>query len=439
MSLSRAERFTLAACTLLAMGTYAASVRFPFVYDDVQIIRDNATLHSLAGWREILTQTRGGHYLYRAITELDFAVAWALGGGRPALFHAVNVLLHGAVTALVYLVARGGLGPVGAGAAALVFAVHPVHVEAVAGAVGAAELLAALFTLVAALAYRTDGRLAATAPGDRRRGLTSFGTLAAVGLALASKESAFAAPGVLLLMDWWEGRRTGETLTEPFRRHALLWLATVALSLEWLWLRAGIVGGLAGDHPAPGLEGLGLVGRALDGKEPRPFLRRRTLVVDALLDDAVHARPDLHLPRSLRLAHGIDRDRHLLRRDADHRDRHRGRRRGGAVRAAAQPAHPARGGSLPPLPRRRARGEGDTGECHFRRSHPDPGRIRHRQFQEETQPHGRKRSPAAHRHPGGGRQVGPLFPLRSRQRRHRRNPLRRRRIQHGASAFHFLE
>ena len=48
MSLSRAERFTLAACTLLAMGTYAASVRFPFVYDDVQIIRDNATLHSLA-------------------------------------------------------------------------------------------------------------------------------------------------------------------------------------------------------------------------------------------------------------------------------------------------------------------------------------------------------------------------------------------------------
>jgi protein O-mannosyl-transferase len=263
MSLTRTERLTLAASVLLAIGTYAGTVGFQFVYDDVQIIQQNAVLHSLAAWREILTQTWWGHYLYRPFTEFVFAVEWALGGGRPALFHAVNALLHGAVTALVYLVALGGLGPVGAGAAALVFAVHPVHVEAVAGVVGAAELLAALFTLIAALAYRADGRLADAGAGGWRRGLAAFGTLAAVGLGLTSKEMAFAAPGVLLLIDWGEGRRTGEPLGQRFRRHALLWLATVALSLEWLWLRAGVVGGLAGDHPAPGLEGAGFVGRAL--------------------------------------------------------------------------------------------------------------------------------------------------------------------------------
>jgi hypothetical protein len=263
VSRSRAERVTLAACVLLAVGTYAQTVGFRFVYDDVEIVQRNAVLHSLAGWREILTQTWWGHYLYRPFTEVVFAVEWALGGGHPGPFHAVNVLLHGVVTALVYLVARDGLGPLGAGAAALVFAVHPVHVEAVAGIVGCAELLAALFTLAAALAYRADGRLAAVGGGSWRRIVTSFGTLTAVGFGLASKESAFAAPGVLLLMDWWETRRTGEALSRTFRRHGVLWFATVALSLEWLWLRAGMIGSLAGDHPAPGLEGAGLVGRAL--------------------------------------------------------------------------------------------------------------------------------------------------------------------------------
>jgi hypothetical protein len=263
MSRARVERLTLAACVLLAVGTYAQTVGFQFVYDDIEIIQHNATLHSLAGWRQILTQTWWGHYLYRPFAELVFAVEWALGGGHPGLFHAVNVVLHGAVTALVFLVARGGLGPLGAGAAALVFAVHPLHVEAVAGIVGCAELLAAMFTLVAALAYRADGRLAARGDASWRRGFASFGTLAALACGLASKETAFAAPGVLLLIDWWEGRRTGEALRQRFRRHAVLWLAAVALSLEWLWLRSGIVGGLAGDHPAPGLEGLGLAGRAL--------------------------------------------------------------------------------------------------------------------------------------------------------------------------------
>ncbi len=263
MSLTRAERATLAAAVLLAIGAYAQSVGFRFAYDDLFIIQGKTLLHSLANWREILATTWWRESLYRPFTELWFAVDWAIGGGSPLPFHVVNVLIHATTTALVYLLALGGLGPVGAGAAALVFAVHPVHVEAVANVVGRAELLAALFTLIAALAYRADGRLAAANDRTWRRWLASFGTLAAVGLGMASKESAFAAPGVLILVDWWEGRRAGEPLATRFRRHAVLWLATVTLSLEWLWLRSSVVGGLAGDRPAAGLEGEGLVGRSV--------------------------------------------------------------------------------------------------------------------------------------------------------------------------------
>ena len=79
--------------------------------------------------------------------------------------------------------------------------------------------------------------------------------LAALLLALASKESAFATPALLLLMDWAGAREEGVPAATRFRRHAGLWGATVSLTAAWLLLRARILGGLAGDYPAPGLGG----------------------------------------------------------------------------------------------------------------------------------------------------------------------------------------
>ncbi len=257
----RAERWTLAACVLLGLGAYAQTAGYQFVYDDVHLIQDKVEVHSLAHWRALLT-TPLWFDLFRPVSQLTFALDWAVSGGDPRYFHVVNAVLHAGVSVLVYLLARGGLGILGAGAAAMVFAVHPVHVEAVANLVGRAELLAAAFTLLAALAYRTDGRLATAGDRSWRRGAASFGTLVALALGLGSKETAFAAPGVLLLIDWLEGERTGERAVHRFRRHWVLWAASVALSVEWLWVRTLVVGGLGG-QTAPGLQGEGLWGRAL--------------------------------------------------------------------------------------------------------------------------------------------------------------------------------
>ena len=74
--------------------------------------------------------------------------------GDPFGFHLVNVLLHATVSALVLLLLLGlGAAIPAAWAGAAVFAVHPVHVEAVATVVGRAELLAARFFLAAAIVY----------------------------------------------------------------------------------------------------------------------------------------------------------------------------------------------------------------------------------------------------------------------------------------------
>src|SRR5207247_5366773 len=79
-----------------------------------------------------------------------FALNHALGGLDPVGFHAVNVLLHAAACVLLAVVLGEVTGrPLLAGTAALLFAAHPVHTEAVASVVGRAEELAALLGLAA--------------------------------------------------------------------------------------------------------------------------------------------------------------------------------------------------------------------------------------------------------------------------------------------------
>ncbi len=258
-----ADQWGLALSVLLALGAYATSVGHDFVYDDVHVIAENPLFHSMANWRAILGSAWWGPELYRPVTALTLAVDWSVGGGDPHLFHAWNVVFHAVATGLVFVLARRWIQTFGATVAAALFAVHPVHVEAVANVVGRAEVLAGLFTVAAAIVYAADGDLARSGDRSWRRWIASLGSLGLLALALGSKESAFATPGIFLIVDWLDAKRAGERSVDRWRRHWIVWLASVALTAEFLWVRMLVVGGLTGVHAAPGIEGEGLVGRLL--------------------------------------------------------------------------------------------------------------------------------------------------------------------------------
>lgn len=252
------DRLALAACVLIAVAAYAATFRHGFAYDDLAIVVNNPPLHDLANWREILRSTWWHDAVYRPLAALTLALDWTVSGGQPWLFHGVNVVLHAVATALVFVLVRGMLGTAGGVVAGALFAVHPVHVEAVANVVGRAELLAGVFAIGAVLLYRADGILAAAGATGWRRGASALGMLGCLVLALASKETAFVLPGLLLLDDWWSARRRGELVETALRRHWVLWTASVALTAEWLWVWVSVVGRLSGGGIAPGLVGAGL-------------------------------------------------------------------------------------------------------------------------------------------------------------------------------------
>ncbi|XP_068611588.1 protein O-mannosyl-transferase TMTC1 [Brachionichthys hirsutus] len=95
------------------------------------------------------------HKSYRPLCVLTFKLNVLLHGMAPLSFHVVNVALHCAVTCLLMFTCERFAfeDPRLAFVTALLFAVHPVHTEAVSGVVGRADVLACLLFLLTFLTY----------------------------------------------------------------------------------------------------------------------------------------------------------------------------------------------------------------------------------------------------------------------------------------------
>ncbi len=178
MSLPRPRLWLALAFLLPNLITLAGG----FIYDDVPLIVENETLHSLEGlgevWNEPFWPDRPLLTLYRPITRSFWVLLWTSSGGAPIVFHLFNLLLGMAVVLLIHEYLRElDVPPLTSFLAAFLFAMFPIHVEAVAPAFGSAELLAACFGVGALLLHRRDHRLLA---------------VLAFALAVYSKESAAA-------------------------------------------------------------------------------------------------------------------------------------------------------------------------------------------------------------------------------------------------------
>lgn len=189
---------------LLAGALYLGTLRYGFVWDDLALILLNQFVRRLADLPTWLTLTADqasfGAFsgnLYRPGLLVSMAVDFALWGERAAGFHLTNLLLHGLMVWLVYRLARAMFEREElAAVAALLFAVHPTHVEAVAWISGRTDLWVSVFMAAATLLYHTSLRN----HGWRRVGWYA-GALGAMGAGLLFKEAAVVLPTVFLLIE----------------------------------------------------------------------------------------------------------------------------------------------------------------------------------------------------------------------------------------------
>jgi len=153
----RESQVPLVVCGL-ALVVYARSLFCGFIRDDIPQIVHNPQVQSWQYVPQILTLQLWNHipgfqaHFYRPLFSLWMLVVDTLGGLEPWFWHLSSVLLHVACTYLVYLLGKRLLGSeVGTGVAAALFAVHPIHVEAVTWVSASNEILFSLLTLGAVL------------------------------------------------------------------------------------------------------------------------------------------------------------------------------------------------------------------------------------------------------------------------------------------------
>jgi protein O-mannosyl-transferase len=223
---------------LAAFLVYTLALSNGFAYDDVVIVKGDPRVTDFQLWA-ILSKpywAAPGFALYRPLVTFSFAVDWAISNGNPAWFHAVNGLWHVLSCVALFLLLRAWFSAGSALLGALLFAVHPVHVEAVANVVGRAELMAAALFLTACALWAHEW------PG--RRGVRAALVCLLYVLAMLCKESAATLPAILLLIDRVKAGQSGSRAIGQSGTDGPVGLSGWAGIMRERWVEYGVLAGI---------------------------------------------------------------------------------------------------------------------------------------------------------------------------------------------------
>lgn len=155
-TLNRKYVFLILAVVNLAV--YAPALFGDFIYDDHRQVEQNPWIRSVKNLPEIFKHStaffqnpenrRGPGNYYRPMHTAAYTLVYALCGNRPWGYHLANLILSILVSFMIYIIAKTWFSSWEAGLGALIFSVHPMHVEAVAWIAALPEMLSALLLLL---------------------------------------------------------------------------------------------------------------------------------------------------------------------------------------------------------------------------------------------------------------------------------------------------
>jgi tetratricopeptide (TPR) repeat protein len=240
---SRFRLIAISGLILLTLATFANTLPNQFVnWDDHALVVNNPATKSLnpGAVVEIFTPRLGK--TYQPIRVLSYAIDNALWGLNPIGYHVVNTALHALASVLLFLFlcrALPALSPAApershrlvAISAALLFAIHPINVEAVTWMSSRKYGLLAVFAFAAFLAF-----------AHGRRWLALVATV----FAMLSSPFGIILPPIFLLYDFCRGQRLRALLTVHW---PLIVLEVAMLPLLLVLLTDSGGGGVMIDYP----------------------------------------------------------------------------------------------------------------------------------------------------------------------------------------------
>ncbi len=190
---------------ILTFAAYLPSLQNGFTnWDDDMYVTQNSLLTNPDSHALLTTPVSGN---YHPLTMWSLVLNYRLSGLEPASYHGVNLILHLANTGLVFLFLRlltgGKFWTTALGA--LLFGIHPMHVESVAWIAERKDVLFAFFYLAGLITYLKYLK------GKHSPWLLA--TFVAFVLSMASKPAAIVFPFTLALLDWFRKRALTPTAT----------------------------------------------------------------------------------------------------------------------------------------------------------------------------------------------------------------------------------
>jgi len=228
-------KWLLVLTTVVAFGGMLGN---GFVYDDGRQVLDNPFVHNPHLWRRIITGpvwsfmgAAAETNFYRPLHIFSHFLVWQVAGANPAAFHLYQLVFYVISVLLVYRLGRDLLPHrVTAFAGALLWALHPLHVEPVCWIAGVPDCGCGLFFLLAFVIFLRGEK----SPG-RRWSWHALGALVYF-LALLFKEMGISMP--LLLAVYWFVRADAES----WWRKGLRWLPYAAAAAAYLGIRIVVLG-----------------------------------------------------------------------------------------------------------------------------------------------------------------------------------------------------
>jgi len=226
------ERFIpamLAAVMAAAFLVNAPSLGYGFVFDERLLIVDNPVVHDLANAGRMFGEkfwpgpARGIYY--RPLVTLSYAAGYAVAGETPWVEHLINALAHALASGLMLLLLVRLTGKERVAAlAAMIFAVHPAHVESVVWVPGRTDVFAAMFMMASwVMLLRARDR------GDHAGRAAPYSLAALFYLAaLFSKEIAVTLPALIVAHDFFQRRSAMRKRVYEYAALALITAAFMA-------------------------------------------------------------------------------------------------------------------------------------------------------------------------------------------------------------------
>lgn len=248
--MTRTDRIFIGIILFVSIAIYSNAIFNGFVFDDKIQVLKNALIKDIKNIPEIFTSgivySDEHNFIsnnYRPVMNLIFMFNYYVYGLKAWGFHLNNIMIHAGASVLVFIIiikllkksSQIHVSSLPAFVAALLFATHPIHTEAVAWVSGVPELSYTFFSLLAFYLYIRA-----------REGVRLAYPFSVVSFALATlcKETALTLPIIFIAYDF-VNKKEGDPLSDYIKKY----LAYIVVLICYIVIRYYALNGFAPRQP----------------------------------------------------------------------------------------------------------------------------------------------------------------------------------------------